>query len=75
MYLNKKRNIVKRYTVMDDLNDLSDKSFITDRTDQDWYSKYKKPPTFHQAKLKQYYKSITKAITEKRSYKMTNWRA
>lgn len=48
-------------------------SIATERSRQNWY--FKKPATFHQAQLKVHYKAIARAISDKRNYKMTDWRA
>ena len=35
----------------------------------------KKAETFHQTRLRKHYKAISKAISDKRSYRMTDWRS
>ena len=68
MYSNKKR--LSR--PLDD--DFASNSLSTQRTDHDFFSKEKKPATFYQSQLKVHYKAIAKAISDKRSYRMTDWR-
>ena len=57
-----------------DNNTYASTSLDTDRTYDNWVRGSGKESTFHQAHLKVHYKAITKAITDKRAYKMTEWR-